>query len=834
MSDSTRKIDLKWVEEQTNAYKKKYGDYKEYADFLLALFREMAKSRDMLAIVQARAKVIASFSEKIVRKSHKYKDPVNQFTDLCGARIITQTQRQVREMCALVEANFLIDWGNSVGVEERLKPAEFGYRSVHYIIQVKEDNELENKYGIKVPRSIIGLKAEVQVRTLLEHAWADLYHLWVYKNEFSIPPKLEREMAGISARLEAADNAFSGVQEELKKYYSSYGAYLDPDLLSLEIEKLEVTLKYDPGNLTLLKQLGRAALSLEDWDKVISVLTPFESKGDPDLMRILGTALCKKYKADPRSKEFLKGQALLLKAGSPPFNNADAMASLAGSWKGIDDEKSDTYYQKAFELDPTDAYPLGNYLLSEIVRDQDLSILGFTRPVIQAAIQRSLACIEVHVNIPWAWYSVGMLNLLLGNPYESFSAYVRAIQLSTAPFMVETSLDSLQRLGTVKAKLTGYDWIENLLLLGLASKFSSDHAEKEIRKLAGGEAEKLSLPCTILVGGSKDNVQEEMERFGPLFKDAFSEYQGTIVSGGTRTGISKLAGDLQETYKDRIYAVGYLPASKTAHADTDKKRYREIRTTDGETFSPLEATRYWMDVMASGIRPGQVKLLVVNGARISSAECELALLLGAKVAIIEGSGGEPVKLLSDSTWEQSTSLMLLPGDSLIISSYISSVRSDMDENIREAVAREIHERYLSSRREELEPKDPSTEPWESLDPGLKHSNFSQADQIFEKLERFGYAVRKAAGKDIKVHDFEKDGDDIIERMAELEHARWVVERLTEGWKYAPRKDVSKKLSPYLVRWELLTEDIKKYDRDTVREIPSYLAKVGLEVYPLKK
>jgi len=72
----------------------------------------------------------------------------------------------------------------------------------------------------------------------------------------------------------------------------------------------------------------------------------------------------------------------------------------------------------------------------------------------------------------------------------------------------------------------------------------------------------------------------------------------------------------------------------------------------------------------------------------------------------------------------------------------------------------------------------------------------------------------------------------IERMAELEHARWVVERLSDGWKPARIKDVSKKLSPFLVGWKYLSEDIKDYDRDTVKKIPEYFAKVGLEVYRL--
>jgi hypothetical protein len=74
----------------------------------------------------------------------------------------------------------------------------------------------------------------------------------------------------------------------------------------------------------------------------------------------------------------------------------------------------------------------------------------------------------------------------------------------------------------------------------------------------------------------------------------------------------------------------------------------------------------------------------------------------------------------------------------------------------------------------------------------------------------------------------------IEVMAEMEHARWNVERLLAGWKLAEKRDISKKLSPYLVSWRELPEDAKKWDRETVRKIPEFLAKVSLEIRRKRK
>jgi hypothetical protein len=236
-----------------------------------------------------------------------------------------------------------------------------------------------------------------------------------------------------------------------------------------------------------------------------------------------------------------------------------------------------------------------------------------------------------------------------------------------------------------------------------------------------------------------------------------------------------------------------------------------------------------MDIMASGINPESVKLLVVNGGKISAAECKLALLLGAQVGIVEGSGGEPSKLFADSAWNQSKSLIHLPDDALILNEFISSGHYKTDGKFREILAQEIHEQYLKTRMKKPDTTDPSLKNWKDLDDSLKHSDLCQADHIFEKLSLLGYAVREVKDRKIKIHKFKKKE---IDWMAPQEHARWVVERLSEGWKPAPKKDVTKKLTPYLVSWEILSPDIREYDEITVENIPAYLAKVGLEVYRL--
>jgi hypothetical protein len=70
-------------------------------------------------------------------------------------------------------------------------------------------------------------------------------------------------------------------------------------------------------------------------------------------------------------------------------------------------------------------------------------------------------------------------------------------------------------------------------------------------------------------------------------------------------------------------------------------------------------------------------------------------------------------------------------------------------------------------------------------------------------------------------------------MAEAQHRRWVSERLTAGWIYSKEKDIEKKLSPYLIPWSELPEDIKEYDRRTIHALPQLVTNAKLTISKLR-
>ena len=144
------------------------------------------------------------------------------------------------------------------------------------------------------------------------------------------------------------------------------------------------------------------------------------------------------------------------------------------------------------------------------------------------------------------------------------------------------------------------------------------------------------------------------------------------------------------------------------------------------------------------------------------------------------------------------------------------------------LAKAIHEDYVRRRKADgsLPHDDPALRCWEELAESLRASSRDQAVDIERKLASIGCdAVLREEGRSEAV-EFEPDE---IEMLARVEHVRWVEDRLRQGWRLGPRRDVAAKLSPYLVLWDELSEEVRDLDRDSVRAIPRLLAGSGLSI-----
>ena len=122
----------------------------------------------------------------------------------------------------------------------------------------------------------------------------------------------------------------------------------------------------------------------------------------------------------------------------------------------------------------------------------------------------------------------------------------------------------------------------------------------------------------------------------------------------------------------------------------------------------------------------------------------------------------------------------------------------------EILARAIHQDYVTEQRRQGETAagNPSMVSWERLPSSLKESNRDQAAHIGTKLDAIGRGIAPLTDWDAHNATF---SDTEIERLAEMEHDRWVRERLLDGWTVGG-DDVEAKRSPHLVAWDELGED----------------------------
>jgi RyR domain len=422
----------------------------------------------------------------------------------------------------------------------------------------------------------------------------------------------------------------------------------------------------------------------------------------------------------------------------------------------------------------------------------------------------------------WTFYCMGLAYLYLKRPYPAFAACAKALQLSRSELVLDAAYDALSALDECEDGLIGCEWLRRLLLIGAAGKFQSMRALSHVQVLASNAAP-VKPPVTIFAGGCRADDHGCLLIYRPLVLQAFSTYTGTIISGGTASGVCSLAGDLQEARPESIHSIGYVPRDVTEVPIDD--RYREIRYTLGAEFSAMEVIQYWCDLISSGVPPAHVKVFGIDGGAISASEYKMALALGASVALLQGSGREAKKIRNNRQWRASRGLVCVPADPYVIEEFIKPHPVQLDPSDRERLARVIHEEYRDSEQDLTTEDDPAIASWAELPSYLRYSNRAQADRVCEKIQRIGYAIEKSGNKK-PVTEFTPQEVDI---MAQMEHGRWIIERLDAGWIPGPRRDVRQKISPYFVQWTALSEDVKEKERQMVRNIPKLLATIGLQV-----
>ncbi|WP_148571596.1 DUF429 domain-containing protein [Nocardioides caldifontis] len=165
--------------------------------------------------IDARTKSVASFAAKAGREeggAPLFADPLVDITDQLGVRVITYLQRDVEAVAALLGEQLVVLDDRDMG-RETASEGRFGYASRHLLVRLDDARLAAPSYA-----AIGGRAAQVQVRTVLQHAWAEFEHAIRYKGR--VPEEhgadLERRFTLAAGLLELADREFSLIQERLQ------------------------------------------------------------------------------------------------------------------------------------------------------------------------------------------------------------------------------------------------------------------------------------------------------------------------------------------------------------------------------------------------------------------------------------------------------------------------------------------------------------------------------------------------------------------------------------------------------------------------------------------
>lgn len=161
----------------------------------------LANAGIVVAALESRVKTESSLAGKLEIKGQKYKS-LSDITDIIGLRIITFYLDDVDIVASAVERLFDVDWENTIDKRKAHNLDSFGYMSLHYVCRIKE----------------MPYRFEIQMRTLLQHAWSNMNHDTGYKSGVEIPQEYLRNMNRIAGMLELADEQFSRIRSELTDY----------------------------------------------------------------------------------------------------------------------------------------------------------------------------------------------------------------------------------------------------------------------------------------------------------------------------------------------------------------------------------------------------------------------------------------------------------------------------------------------------------------------------------------------------------------------------------------------------------------------------------------
>ncbi|HKL48958.1 MAG TPA: hypothetical protein VJ882_04805 [Desulfuromonadales bacterium] len=197
-------------DELQEIYNARRPAYEETLSNFYLEVRTLLETQGHTPTIKYRVKRFPDYFKKLqkVRRGEKGGDS-GLITDVLGLRIICPFLEDLEIVEGLLAERFTIVEAQRKGSENSFR--EFGYDSVHMLIQ------LENPpAGGPIPHSAD--VCEVQMRTILQDAWAEVEHELVYKSDIALPNEsIKRKLASLNATLTLSDLIFQEIRDFQKE-----------------------------------------------------------------------------------------------------------------------------------------------------------------------------------------------------------------------------------------------------------------------------------------------------------------------------------------------------------------------------------------------------------------------------------------------------------------------------------------------------------------------------------------------------------------------------------------------------------------------------------------
>jgi ppGpp synthetase/RelA/SpoT-type nucleotidyltranferase len=194
-------------------YDRRLHQYTEFTNKLAALVEDIVHDAKIdVESVTHRVKSFDRVERKLQRRQQQGLDEVR---DICGVRVVTHFLADVDRVVALVKDEFEVVEHQTRGPHAA---EQFGYVAQHLLIRLGSPRSNLPEWR-RIGR---GLVAEIQVRSFLQHAWANISRQLDYQSDSMVPESVRRRLFRVAALLEASDEMLDDFRDRVGRLRMRY------------------------------------------------------------------------------------------------------------------------------------------------------------------------------------------------------------------------------------------------------------------------------------------------------------------------------------------------------------------------------------------------------------------------------------------------------------------------------------------------------------------------------------------------------------------------------------------------------------------------------------